>query len=210
MKRFLAGILAAQMVFPIWAAAQQPALAPAPVPQAPAMLPGSLKILVLEGQGAVNNVERGLATPPVVEVRDRDDRPVEAATVIFRLPPSGPGGSFPGPLLSNTVVTNVQGQATAAGFAPNKMTGGFKIHVTATAGVRMGELDIAQTNSESRFSMAPEPPRRKVSWKKWAIIGGIGVGAAIGIILATRGSSSAASSNPTITITPGPVVIGGR
>src|SRR5579872_7223133 len=105
MKQFVASLLAAQLVFPGWAAAQQPQQppqappppksAPGPASQ-PAVLPNSLKILVLEGNGAVNNVEQGLATAPVIEVRDRDDRPVEAATVVFRVLPSGPGGFFPG------------------------------------------------------------------------------------------------------------------
>jgi hypothetical protein len=175
------------------------------------MLPGSLKILILEGEGSVNNVARGLATPPIIEVRDRDDRPVEAATVVFRLPPSGPGGTFPGDVLSKTVNTNVQGQALADGFAPNKLTGPFKIHVTATAGSRLGETDINQVNSANQFAALVEPPhRKKIPLWKWAVLGGVVIGATVGIILATRGSSSPTASNPTITITPGPVVIGGR
>jgi hypothetical protein len=175
------------------------------------MMPGSLRILILEGQDATNNIEKGLSTPPVVEVRDRDDRPVESATVVFRVPPAGPGGSFAGQQLSKTVLTNTQGQAIASGFEPNKLTGRFKIHVTATAGSRMGEAEVNQTNTADRFSQTPEPPHKKMTWKKWAIIGGIAaVGATVGVILATRGGSSSASANPTITISPGPVTIGGR
>src|SRR5438477_4651849 len=99
MRRFLAGILTVQLTFPLWAAAQQQ---PPPTPQQPAtqqpaaapqaaasepMLPGTLKILILEGQNAINSTERGMATAPIVEVRNQDDRPVEAASVTFRLPP---------------------------------------------------------------------------------------------------------------------------
>ena len=76
----------------------------------------------------------------------------------------------------------------------------------------MAEADITQTNSLNQFSATPEPPRKKMTWKKWAIIGGVAAGAAVGIILGTRGggSSTTSSSNPTITILPGPVTIGGH
>src|SRR2546423_1019749 len=70
MKRFLAGILAAQLAFPVWAAAQQPAQQPAAPSQAApkeAMLPGTLKIFILEGQNAINSTAEGIATSPVVE-----------------------------------------------------------------------------------------------------------------------------------------------
>lgn len=221
MKRLLAGKLVILLIFAACAAAQergaaagqipqQPVTAaPATVIQAPVMLPGSLKILVLEGQRAVNNVEKGLATPPVIEVRDRDDRPVEAATVVFRLPPNGPSGYFSGEQLSKTAMTNAQGQAIATGFTPNKLVGLVDIHVTASMGSRIGETDIIQTNSADRYSAHAEPPKRKGKWKKWAIIGGVAVAVTVAVVLATRGGSSAAS-NPTVTITPGPVSIGGH
>jgi hypothetical protein len=169
------------------------------------MSPDSLRIFVLEGHNAINSVEMGLATPPVVEVRDRDDRPVEAATVVFRLPANGPGGFFPDQQLSKTVLTNVQGQAMASGLIPNQSTGRFKIHVTATAGNRTVETDITQTNTGKQFAPSGiETVHKKMTWWKWTIIGGAAAGLTIGIILATRGGSSP----PTITITPGPVTIG--
>jgi hypothetical protein len=226
MTRILAATLAALLTSPAWSGPQQtppatppqepPATAvpatqqpqrPASLPAQPAMIPGSLKILVLEGQGAVNNVGRGLITPPVIEVRDRDDRPVEGATVTFRLPPSGASGNFADGKLTKTVLTNVQGQAIAAGLAPNKSLGRLDIHVTASAGSRMGEADVIQTNTADRFAAAPETAAHKVKWKKWAIIGGVGVAAIVAVVLATRGGSSS-SPNHTVTITPGPVTIG--
>jgi hypothetical protein len=212
MKQLIAAILAVQLVFPVWAAAQTQAPPPSGnAPQQPAMLPGSLKVLILEGQGAINSIGKELATPPVVEIRDLDDRPMEAATVVFRLPPTGPSGFFPGRQLSKTMMTTVQGQAIASGLVPNHITGRFKIHVTATAGARMGEADIVQTNTPNQFAAAYESRHHKLTWWKWAIIGGAAAGATIGIILATRGGGSTpASSNPTVTITPGPITIGGR
>ena len=43
---------------------------------------GSLKIVVIEGEGALNNIRSRTATQPVVEVRDENDRPVEGAEVV--------------------------------------------------------------------------------------------------------------------------------
>jgi hypothetical protein len=43
---------------------------------------GGLKIVVLKGEGAVNNIKARTATPPVVEVRDVEDKPVAGAEVV--------------------------------------------------------------------------------------------------------------------------------
>jgi hypothetical protein len=75
----------------------------------------------------------------------------------------------------------------------------------------MGETDVIQTNTLDKFAMAPEPPKVMPKWKKWAIIGGaVAVVATVAIVLATRGGKSASSANPTITISPGPVTVGGN
>ena len=42
-----------------------------------------LRILVIEGEGAVNIIQQKTAVAPVVEVRDRNDQPVAGATVNF-------------------------------------------------------------------------------------------------------------------------------
>jgi len=111
---FLAGFLAVWIGIPaeIYGqqapppAAQQPAATetqatPAPTP--PAATLESLKILVLQGQNAVNNVTSGAATMPVVEVHDENDQVLEGADVTFELPATGPGGTFPGGLVVKTV-----------------------------------------------------------------------------------------------------------
>src|SRR5689334_25149534 len=54
----------------------------------------SLKVIVLQGQHSVNDTNHHIGVQPVIEVRDDNDLPVEGASVVFRLPPSGPGGMF--------------------------------------------------------------------------------------------------------------------
>ena len=164
-----------------------------------------LKIIVLEGDGAINDVDTRTAMSPVVEVRDENNRPVEGAQVVFRLPASGPGGVFTGGKPSFTTKTNLQGQAQAAPIILSSQKGRFNIQVSAAIGNRIGEAVISQ----STLSNVPsERVRvRRFGWWKWAAIGG-GAAAVTAVVLLTRGGDDA----PSITITPGPgtVVIGGR
>jgi len=139
-----------------------------------------------------------------VEVRDQNDRPIEGATVVFRLPPSGPGGAFPGNSPTFSTRTNAQGQAAASGFVPNDALGRFDIHATATLQNRTGEATISQTNSSN--SLALIPPHGPSIWHrhKYLLIGG---GAAIvgGVVIALILSGS--GSKQQVTITPGQVTI---
>ena len=183
-------------------------------PQAPASPPvvESLKVLILEGDGAINSIERHTATIPVVEIRDDNDKPVEGAEVIFRLPVTGPGGAFPDNKSSKVSKTTVQGQAAATGFTPNDKSGRFEIQVTASIGNRIGKGTVSQINATG---VKLEPVKKQkgllfgIGWKKVAIIGGIATAGIVIALIATRGGSSS-SGNPTITITPGPITIGGR
>src|ERR1051326_7129387 len=77
---------------------------------------GDLRIIVLQGEGSVNNIQTHSGTPPVVEVRDRNDQPLDGATVEFELPRMGAGGSFPANQLTFTGRTNRQGQVGIATF----------------------------------------------------------------------------------------------
>jgi hypothetical protein len=106
-----------------------------------------LKILVIEGEGAINNIQLGSGREPVVEVRDESDRPVSGAKVTFALPERGPGGTFFGASRTVTVPTNEQGRAAGTGFRPNLQEGRFQIQVTAHSGERTATAVINQTNS---------------------------------------------------------------
>lgn len=165
-----------------------------------------LKVIVLEGEGAVVSADR-LTRPPVVEIRDLNDRPVEGAEVTFHLPSSGPGGAFPDGELVRTFRTNPQGQAAAVGFTPNQIPGRYTIRVTAKSGRLVGAAEIRQTNATGTGEPAVRAGRRW-SWWKIAIIAGAGATAA-GIVAARTGGSGPGGGSRTITITPGPITIGG-
>ena len=53
-------------------------------------MPTELNIVVLEGEGATNNVRQRVARDPVVRVEDENHKPIVGAAVVFTLP-TGPG-----------------------------------------------------------------------------------------------------------------------
>jgi len=174
----------------------------------------TLKLFILQGNNFVNDIT-GQVSPissPIVEVRDLNDQPVEAADVIFELPSSGAGGSFPGNKITYTGHTNVQGQARAP-FLPNALPGRFEIKVTATSAGRFGRISIPQTNASGFSSGGGDRPRSRLTSKKLLIIGAVAAGAiGVGVYFAVRGSSPVSTgvtpTAPTIVITPGTPVFG--
>lgn len=181
------------------ASAQQPAT-PAPQAPKPAAPISSLKLLVLQGRDAVNDIQGRTFTIPIIELRDDNDQPVEGAQVIFSLPANGPGGFFPGNTITFTTRTNAQGQASAP-FTPNGVPGRFTIQVTATSIDRIGQVSIPQSNGTVEVG-APRRRWFQPTWKKSLILAGVTAGAVILAVELTR-------SSPTVVVSAGPPVFGG-
>ncbi len=55
-----------------------------------------LNIVIIEGEGAINNIKQRTAREPVVQVEDENHKPVAGAAVIFALSDQGAGGTFAG------------------------------------------------------------------------------------------------------------------
>src|SRR5690242_1371414 len=94
-SRCLALFLAIVLLLPGGALAQDPpppAQAPAPQaappaplkPMAPLPTIKDLKVIPLAGDGEMNDLERKVMAPLVIEVLDQNDKPVESADVVFR------------------------------------------------------------------------------------------------------------------------------
>ena len=195
-------MLAMVIALPPTVAAQAPA---APV-ATPATIQ-SLKVVALAGGGEMNDLQRKVMAPLVVQVLDQDSRPVEGAEVTFRFPLNGPSAIFPDQKNAVTVRTNADGQAAAVGWTANGTVGRFQIQVTASRGNELGAAVISMTNVTT---ITEEVKRKGKSWwsSKWAKIGVIGGAAAVVtvVILLNRGGSS---STTTITAVPGFPTIGG-
>jgi hypothetical protein len=163
---------------------------------------GTLHLVVVEGDGAINNVRSSRAKEPVVRVEDANNRGVPGAVVTFQLPDGGASGFFGDGGSSVTLTTDDRGEALARRLHPNRIAGTFQIRVSASLGGRMAAASITQTNVD---------PGSHPSSRKIAILAVLGGAAAGGAALAFHGrSKSSAPSLPAATVVvPGVPAIGG-
>jgi hypothetical protein len=170
--------------------------------------PSRLQILVIGGEGSINNVKQRTAREPVVEVRDENNRPVAGAIVLFRAPSSGASGTFPNGSAMSSIATDQQGRAAARGFRPNSMEGDVELQVSASFSGLTATAVIHMRNAAGTAAVAG---KSGVSGKVLAIVGAIGAAAATGIVLGTRGGSSpTTTAPPATTISLGAGTVGGR
>jgi len=109
----------------------------------PAAQSPALRIVVIEGEDAVNIIQQNTAVRPLVEVRDRNNLPVPGVLVTFSIE-GGKAASFGG-VSSLTVATNAAGQAAVTGLTPSA-AGAFQIQVQAAFQGQVATATIAQTN----------------------------------------------------------------
>lgn len=102
----------------------------------------ALRIVVIEGEDAVNIIQQKTAVAPLVEVRDRNNLPVSGVAVTFTI--GGQGATFGG-ASTLTVVTNAAGQAAAAGLTPTA-AGAIQINAAAAFQGQTALATITQTN----------------------------------------------------------------
>ncbi len=135
-----------------------------------------LKIVIVEGAGGTNNIRKGAGTSrPVVEVRDRNDKPVAGAIVTFTLPQTGPGGTFVSGGKLATLTTDSLGRASAS-FNPSG-AGSFNLNVTAAHQGQTASLSIAQTNVVAATAA--------ISGVMAGVIAAVAGGAIVGVLCGT-------------------------
>ena len=111
-----------------------------------------LRIIVLDGGGAQNQVSRAASKSISVRIVDRNNKPVPGATVIFTAPDSGPSGRFLNGSDSVIVFTNPQGIAMAQEFRANAATGPYLINIRAAYMNEVATASIPQTNVAQKKS----------------------------------------------------------
>lgn len=175
-----------------------------------------LNIVIVEGEGAINNIRQRVVREPIVQVEDENRKPVAGAVVTFFLPGQGASGTFANGTNTLTAVTDAQGRAVATGFRPNNVAGKYQMRVTASKEGQTATTVINQANGAAAAA-ATAGAAAGISGKLIAILAVVG-GAAIagGVIAATRGGGSSAATNsgtagqpPTTIFTPGTPSVGG-
>jgi hypothetical protein len=155
----------------------------------------SLRLVVVEGDGAINNIRLQRAKEPVVRVEAASGSPIAGAAVTFLTPTNGPGAVFINNSSTTTVITDSEGRAIGRGLRPNKTAGQFEIRVNASFEGSSASARIIQTNAE------PVEISRSSS-KTIAILAIVGGAVAGGAAFAARGGGSrspSASAPPTAT-----------
>jgi hypothetical protein len=171
----------------------------------------TLNIVIVEGDGAINNIRQRTAREPIIQVEDENHKPVAGAAVVFALPGQGAGGTFAGGAHTLSVVTDSQGRAVAHGFHPNTVQGQYQIHVTASNNGQTATTNISQSNALAAAG-AGTAAAAGISGKLIAVIVIAAAAAAAGGAYAAThsggGSGSSSATASLITITPGTGVVG--
>lgn len=119
--------------------------------QAPQPSPG-LRIIVIEGEDAVNIIQQKTAVRPIVEVRDRNNLPVAGVVVLFTIQPGGGGAStaaFANGQSVFTATTNASGRAISSGLQTLR-AGDVQISIQANYQGQAATQTIRQTNFATR------------------------------------------------------------
>jgi hypothetical protein len=182
-----------------------------PLPDAPLPESEGLTIEILDGEGALNNIRQRTAREPIVQVEDKNHKPVAGALVLFAIQ-SGPGGASANVAgaASFSVRTGADGKAQLKGLKPNNLAGEFTITVTATAGALVATAIIHQRNETgvgggntstptSAAAQAPKHGRHYVL--KTTLIGGVAVtGLVIGLVVSQKsGGATITAGNGVVT-----------
>jgi hypothetical protein len=148
-----------------------------------AQSPIGLRLQIVQGDRIENVAGRSAKVPITVRVTDRNNRPVNGATVVLTTPDKGASGDFDGQN-SFRIMTNEDGLAVVRNYRPNSIEGRYPILVQAEY---LGELAtgiMVQTNAIAKKSHG----------KMIAIAAA--AGGAVGIAMAARGGGGSNPSTP--------------
>ena len=117
------------------------------VPESSQAIASKLNIVVIEGEGAINNIKARTAREVIVRVEDENHRPVAGATVAFTLPRQGASGTFLHGGRTLTIFSDQGGRAATVAIKPNHALGVFKINVSASLHGQVATAAVTQTNA---------------------------------------------------------------
>ncbi len=155
--------------------------------------PSSLQIRIDQGDGQTYAVGSRATRGITNLIADDAGKPVEGATVSFRLPDIGPGGTFSNGMNTEILTTHADGRASVWGMKWNRQAGSFEVHITVAKGEARAGTVCSQHLTEGPL---PDATKGGFSHKWWWIAAATGAAAAGVVIALTHigGSSSGCSS----------------
>lgn len=176
-------------------------------------------VVVVEGEGSINNVRQAVNRGATVMVEDENKNPLSGVAVSFFLPNEGPSGIFPNGSHVLTVFTDEKGVATSRPVHFNNLVGLMRIRVVASLFSQTASAMITQTNVSSaaavKTGFVPATGVAKVSkpssgsHKALYILIAVGAAAAAGGIFFATHKSTPSATISTGTPTIGTPTIGG-
>ena len=137
-----------------------------------------------------------------MQATDEAGKPVDGASVSFRLPEVGPSGVFASGLRTEVVTTKPDGRATVWGMQWNKVPGPFEIRITAVKDQARAGIVSAQYLSDTAAARSgPGASGFQASHhsrNKWLLISAALAGAGAGMVFAKSSQSAKATVAPTI------------
>ncbi len=176
--------------------------------------PANLQVRVVEGQSIVYPIGSRATRGITVQVTDETNRPVEGASVSFRLPQEGPGGTFATGARTEIATTRADGRASVWGMQWNRTPGAFEIRITAARGdTRAGTVCALQlTNALAAAVPAARFGQRRGHKFLWITlaVAGTAAGGAAAVAWSGKAGTGAGSSPPTSVQIGAPTIVLGR
>ena len=160
-----------------------------------------VQLRVVEGEGAVSGTGTRATRGITVQATDEAGRPVDGASISFRLPDEGPSGVFASGLRTEVVTTKADGRATIWGMQWNKSAGQFEIRITAVkdqarAGIVSSQY-LSNTATGKSVTSAGGFQVSHHSRNKWLLISAAVAGAGAGMVFAKSSQTAKATVAPT-------------
>lgn len=176
-----------------------------------AQSPAILQIKVMEGEGSVYAVGARATRGLTVQVTDETGKPVEGATVSFRLPDSGPTGTFASGSRTEIVTTRADGRAGVWGMQWNRTSGSLEIRITALKGqTRAGTVCglYLSDSPEARASTARVGPHGGHKWLWIGLAVGGAAAGAVAVAALTKKSSESTTTPVSVQIGTPTIIVG--
>jgi hypothetical protein len=153
-----------------------------------------VQLRVVEGEGITYRTGTRATRGLTVLVTDESGRPLDMASVSFRLPDQGATGTFSSGLRTEVVTTGPDGRASIWGMQWNKTAGMFQIRITAVKEQARAGIVSTQYLSDSAAPVAGGEGVFKAShgghkWLWIAGIAGLAAGGAAFALLRSQGSA---------------------
>lgn len=164
--------------------------------------PAILQIRIIEGEGVAYPLGGRATRGVTIQVTDETGKPIDGASVSFRLPEEGPSGTFANGSRTEIATTKADGKVSAWGMQWNRTEGSFEIRITAVKGQARAGTVCPVYLSKATTSTDSAGPLKLARSHKWLYITlAVAGGAGIAVAAAALGGKASVPVGPTVTPT---------